>query len=338
MTVPTVAFFNNKGGVGKTTLVYHLAWMYAQLGARVVAVDLDPQANLTAAFLDEDRMEELWPDGEHPNTIFGCMQPLLRGIGDVQPPHLEEIDSNLSLLAGDLDLSGFEDELSSQWPDCLDGKERSFRVISAFGRTIRNALQLHGANLVLMDLGPNLGAINRAALIASNFVVVPLSPDLFSLQGLRNLGPTLRKWRIEWQQRLEKNPVSNLPLPAGSMQPAGYIVLQHSVRLDRPVKAYDKWIARIPGEYKQAVLNESGSAPLSINDDPHCLALVKHYRSLMPMSLESRKPIFLLKPADGAIGAHYQAVGSAFKDFTGLARAIARKVEVQLPEESLFGA
>ncbi|MCY4627654.1 MAG: ParA family protein, partial [Acidobacteria bacterium] len=40
----TVAVFNNKGGVGKTSLVYHLAWMYAELGSNVLVADLDPQA------------------------------------------------------------------------------------------------------------------------------------------------------------------------------------------------------------------------------------------------------------------------------------------------------
>ena len=79
----TIAFFNNKGGVGKTSLVYHLAWMYADLGLPVIAVDLDPQANLTAMFLEEERMEELWPDDRHRNTIFGALQPLLEGTGDI---------------------------------------------------------------------------------------------------------------------------------------------------------------------------------------------------------------------------------------------------------------
>ena len=53
----TVAFFNNKGGVGKTSLVYHLAWMLRELGGRVIAADLDPQANLTGMFLDETGSE-----------------------------------------------------------------------------------------------------------------------------------------------------------------------------------------------------------------------------------------------------------------------------------------
>ncbi len=132
MTPPIIAFFNNKGGVGKTSLVYHLAWMYFDLGLRVVAADLDPQANLTAAFLDEDRLEEIWDDrhsGSY-NTIFQCVRPLLSGLGDVAPPALEKIEEDgLGLLIGDLQLSEFEDELSSQWSDCLDRKERAFRLI-----------------------------------------------------------------------------------------------------------------------------------------------------------------------------------------------------------------
>ena len=60
MSVPIITFFNNKGGVGKTSLVFHLAWMLAEMGKRVVAIDLDPQANLTSAFLPESELESLW--------------------------------------------------------------------------------------------------------------------------------------------------------------------------------------------------------------------------------------------------------------------------------------
>ena len=56
MNAPVIAFFNNKGGVGKTSLVYHLSWMYADMGLNVLASDLDPQANLTAAFLEDERL------------------------------------------------------------------------------------------------------------------------------------------------------------------------------------------------------------------------------------------------------------------------------------------
>ena len=354
MSAPVIAFFNNKGGVGKTSLVYHLAWMFTELGLRVVASDLDPQANLTAAFLDDDRLEELWGSEEPAGTVYDCVQPLMRGLGDIAEargealhevgePSAEEVgegpslfggatEERLVLLVGDLALSRFEDELSAVWPSCLEGNERAFRVTSAYWRIMQRLALKHRADVILVDLGPNLGASNRAALIASDYVVVPLAPDLFSLQGLRNLGPTLDNWREGWSDRLKKRPVTrDLELPPGQMQPVGYIVWQHVVRLDRPVKSYDRWIAQIPEVYRSAVLRESETCQDATEDDPHRLALLKHYRSLMPLAQEARKPMFRLKSADGALGAHHYAVQSAYKDFRRLARRIAAKVGIHLP-------
>jgi cellulose biosynthesis protein BcsQ len=170
----------------------------------------------------------------------------------------------------------------------------------------------------------SVGAINRAALIAAEHVVIPVAPDLYSLQGLRNLGPTLRRWRSEWAERRERNPIPDLSMPHGDMEPAGYVVMQHAVRLDRPMKAYDRWMARIPAVYREAVLNErvDGGIPTTEND-PSCLAALKHYRSLMPLAQEARKPMFFLKPADGAIGGHTAAVQACYRDFRDLAEGIA---------------
>lgn len=325
----TVAFFNNKGGVGKTSLVYHLAWMFADHGIKTLAVDLDPQANLSAMFLDEDRLETLWPDDEHPNTVFGAIRPILRGIGDIAQPHVEMITSKLGLLVGDLGLSRFEDKLSDAWPRCHNRDESAFRTMTAFHRLVRRGVDW-GAEIVLIDVGPNLGAINRSALIASDQVCLPLAPDLFSLQGLKNLGPTLRDWRAVWTDLLTKAP-ADLSMPKGAMQPVGYIVMQHGILDSRPVKAYKRWMDRIPGIYREAVLNEKAPITPSVAADPYCLALLKHYRSLMPMAMEARKPIFFLKSADGAIGAHIEAVRSCFTDFEKLAAKIAANAGIAFP-------
>jgi chromosome partitioning protein len=324
----TIAFFNNKGGVGKTSLVYHLAWMFADRGIKTLAVDLDPQANLTAMFLNEDRLENLWPEGEHPETVYGAIQPILRGTGDIAPPHVEKITANLGLVAGDLGLSRFEDKLSDSWPRCQLRDESAFRTMTAFHRLVQSGAGSN-AELVLIDVGPNLGAINRAALIASDHVCIPLAPDLFSLQGLKNLGPTLRDWRGLWADLQSKSP-QGLPMPKGTMQPIGYIVMQHSIVASRPVKVYKRWMDRVPGVYRESVLDEGPSATQNVADDPYCLSLLKHYRSLMPMAMEARKPIFHLKSADGAIGAHLEAVKSCYKDFQLLATRIAAKSGILL--------
>ena len=325
----TIAFFNNKKGVGKTTLVYHLAWMYAELGFSVVAADLDPQANLSAVFLSEDRLEELWPDDGHPDSILGAVSPILRGLGDIREPHVEPITTNLGLVVGDLGLSSFEAKLSSAWPDCLGRDESAFRTESAFHRTILSAADKRNADLALVDVGPNLGAINRAAIVAANFVVFPLAPDLFSLQALRNVGPTLREWRNDWQDRLERRPqVRDLQLPTADILPAGYVVMQHAVRAGRPVQAYQKWIKRIPNVYRKEALEQTGSTVSSTEDDSECLATLRHYRSLMAMAHEARKPMFHLKAADGALGGHIYAVQDCYRDFERLARRVADRCGV----------
>lgn len=325
MSIPIIAFFNNKGGVGKTSMVYHLAWMLSDRGLRVIAADLDPQSNLTAAFLDDDRLEQAMPNDGHPLTIFGAIQPLKQGTGDIADPHVESITDRLGLVLGDMSLSTFEDDLSDAWPKCLsEDQPRAFRIMSAFWRLVQKAGQKRRADVIFIDLGPNLGAINRAALIASDFVVIPLGPDLFSLQGLRNLGPSLRMWRDGWKKRLGENPPGALPLPSGGVQPIGYMVLRHSIRLDRPVKAYERWMARIPSTYRVDVLGKKGDPSIRVDDDPYCLAKLKDYRSLMPLSQEARKPMFFLKPADGALGAHVQAVSDVHSDFVSLSKKISK--------------
>ncbi len=339
MSVPVLTFFNNKSGVGKTSLVYHLAWMLSDMGYRVLACDLDPQANLTAAFLDENQLEALWHTENEASakTILQCVQPLTR-VGDIRDPvpvsisRFDPVTGDLSLIPGDLALAGFEDTLSSEWTNALGSSElyRPFRILTAFSTVMQSGARHMDADVILADVGPNLGAINRSALIATDYIVVPLGADLFSLQGLRNLGPTLNRWRQDWERRKDNWKEPDFALPDGEMKPVGYVVQQHSVRLSRPVRAYDKWVNRMPEEYARNLLgNNQGPYPVKPTEDvEHALATVKHYRSLVPMAQEARKPIFRLTVADGAIGSHAAAAIDARKDFRELAKKIMQRVRV----------
>ena len=326
-----------KGGVGKTSLVYHLAWMFADMGKRVIAADLDPQANLTAAFLEDDEIEEIWNGGGPGATIYQCVKPLTR-VGDIEPPKIKKITQNLYLIPGDVSLSGYEDVLSAEWAKSMGGSElyRPMRILSSFWQVMQMASEEAGADIILADIGPNLGAINRSALIAADYVVIPLGADLFSLQGLKNLGPVLREWTKLWKRRLcnweeskEKLDMKDFELPGGLMKPVGYLCQQAGVRLDRPVVAYDKWVRRIPLVYRESVLNQTVCGDLRDirqEDDPYCLAVIKHYRGLIAMAQEKRKPVFKLTSADGAIGSHANAVRGAYDDFKKLAADIADKI------------
>ncbi len=336
MTTPVLTFFNNKGGVGKTSLIYHLAWMFANLHKQVVIADLDPQANLTAAFLDDERIDALWNNQATGSTLYRCVEPLA-DVSDITEPILQKITQNLHLLPGDVALSSFEDNLSTEWPRSMDDNNlhRPMRILTAFWQLMQIAANQVQADIILVDIGPNLGAINRSVLLGTDYVVIPLGADLFSLQGLSNLGPTLRRWRNQWKKRQDNwcdskdsKKYSDFQLPGGRMEPVGYLCQQYSVRLDRPVQAYDRWVQRIPDTYREAILDAAPDTSIRQADDPYCLAIIKHYRSLIPMAQEHRKPIFSLTSADGAIGGHANAVSDAKKDFRLLAQKIAGKINL----------
>ena len=325
----TIAFFNNKGGVGKTTLVYHFSYMLAELGYRCLSVDLDPQANLTSMFLTDERLADIYENENERPTILDAVKPLDRGIGDIKPATIHKISKNIGLLAGDLELSMFEDKLSENWGKCNDGDEAAFRIISSFYRVIEEAGLRMNADYCVIDIGPNFGAINRATLIAADFVVVPMAADLFSLQGVKNLGSRLEKWRKEWSKRKNENPDPDLNLPDSAIQPLGYVIMQHGIKESRPVKSYLKWANRIPRVFIEFVLKGELLIDKTVEDDENCLALLKHYHSLIPMAMETRKPIFFLKPSDGAIGAHLGAVRNAYSDFKILTEKIINKINEQ---------
>ncbi len=328
MTRPVLTFFNNKGGVGKTMLTYHVAWMLNELGVPTVVLDLDPQANLTASFLDDERVEKLWTDPKR-RTIYGSLAPLFEGEGGISEPYIEEVERNLWLVPGDLLLSGTEQELSLAWPGSLEQRVRALRVTAAFSTIAQLAADQTYAKLVLVDVGPNLGAINRAAMVASDHVVIPIRPDLYSLQGLRNLGPTLDSWRTGWSDITRRVARPDLDLPSGQMRPRGYVVLQHGTRVDRVVGAYDRWLRRVPAEYRRSVLGKSVDRPPLPQEDKYCLGMLKHYYSLAPLGQEARKPVFLLRSADGAIGAHQYAVREAYGHFEALTRRLLDVVGVE---------
>lgn len=326
MTPKIIGLFNNKGGVGKTTVVYHLAHLFPRIGYPTMAVDLDPQANLTEAFFDEEDISERLENPEKGETVYSCIEPIMEGTGDIIAPQPIKIADGLFVLCGDLRLSLFEDKLSDAWPRNYEGDRSALRTTTSFYRIMLMGAERCGAKIVLVDVGPNLGAINRAVILSVDYLILPLAVDLFSLQGLRNLGPKIRDWRKNWDTIRSQNPNPSIPIPLGRMEPVGYVVLQHAIRLDRPVLSYNRWLERIPQEYRRSVLNISEKQGIEPSDQ-NCLATLRHYRSLMPMAHESRKPVFDLQPVDGAIGGHVNLVNTSLKEFKSLAETIIKKIE-----------
>lgn len=315
--IPTLGLFNRQGGVGTTSLAYHLAWIYADLGYRVLAVDLDPQASLSAALIEDARLEELWAP-QRAATLSAALAPLVAG-AEAIPPHRERIAANLELLVGDLSIVNLDEPLVTLWERCLDARDDAFRGSLALHRCFQRAADDANADLVLVDLGPNQGPVHRAALLGCQHVLVPMTPNLFAIEGLRALGPVVGQWAREWKERLPRNRVRGLVAADGALTLSGYVVLQDAAQLRHPPRL--DWMSVIPDVYATAV--GASDPPAEPSVDPRCLGVLPRYPSLTSLAVEARKPIFHLRPADGALGAHATAARQARKDFEVLAKRIA---------------
>src|SRR6218665_462500 len=287
MAMRTIAFLSNKGRTGTTDTVYHVAHMLSELGVQTIAVDLDPQSNLTSMLLTSDRLEEAY-ESNAPVTIIDVIASIENG--EPASVHVEPITENLGLILGNLALSAFEDKLSEAWLKCLDGDSYSFKITSVFKTIIDAAIQKFDAEIVLVDAGPNLGAINRAAAISSDYIVMPAASDSFSLQGLKSLGMKLNEWKTQWKQRKELKPQNlTVRIPENNACPAGYIIMQYSAKESRLARSYSKRGDGISSIFSRFVLGNNDETIEDIDYDRNCIALLKHFKSLAYMAEEAHK-------------------------------------------------
>jgi len=158
-----VAIMNQKGGVGKTTTVVNLAACVADLGKRVLVLDIDPQANATSAF------------GIYPNsTIYD----VLTGNEKFLDIIVETMQQNLSLVPSNIRLAAAEVELLS-----IEKKEFALKDV---------LVDLAGYDYVFIDCPPALGQLTVNALTAAHSVLIPIQCEYFALEGVGQLMNTVQ--------------------------------------------------------------------------------------------------------------------------------------------------
>jgi chromosome partitioning protein len=320
-----IVFFNNKGGIGKTTLIYHTAYMLNELGYKVLVADFDPQTNLTAMLLPQERLEEIFLIPQN-KTVTDAMLPVFEN-KSYQSVHIERVITesflDMFLIVGNLTLSTYEDAFSDAWAKGLNSEIQAFQKTIIFDTMLHDAEQQSDADYTLIDIGTNLGAINRAVWTAVDTIILPIGADLFSLQDIKNLGATLKIWKHDWLQRIEKKLIhTRFKKNQLQINVIGYIILQHTAKESRPMQAAFKWIHKIPKTYKIAILGQAVEAESFLEKDTNCLGLLRHYNGLMPLAIAARKPIFLLKPVDGVFGVQFQAVQRVYQEFQTITKRI----------------
>ncbi len=165
MMSTTLAIANQKGGVAKTTTVASLGAALAELGHKVLLVDLDPQACLTYSF------------GFDPDELDPTVHDVLLGRRDARDPILEVEEESLDVLPANIDLAGAEAYLLTR-----TGREYA----------LRQALEdANGYDVVIVDCPPSLGVLTINGLTAADEVVIPLQCETLSHRGVGQLLETI---------------------------------------------------------------------------------------------------------------------------------------------------
>lgn len=215
------------------------------------------------------------------------MQPIVTGAGDMQTVKPYKVpDRNIWVFIGDLLLSDFDSELSNAWIQVLAGQERGFRVTSSIYRLINEFALENGIDYILIDLGPNLGSLNRAILLGCDNFIIPMIPDLFSLRGSQNLGRVFADWISNYRSAKKRTNNLNFDIPKGEPVFSGYVLQQFNVYRTRKTKAYQNWGEQIPTHIKEYVINPLANVDeqLALNLSNYQIAEFKNYHSLVPMA------------------------------------------------------
>lgn len=328
----TICVFNNKGGVGKTTLLCNLASFLAlRKHKRVLVVDADPQCNATAYMVKEKVLDRVYGSSSDSMTINSLITNLKRSRGYGEPPIIQSEGFHVDVVAGDPKFSLAEDFLAKDWIDATAGDERGLRT-TFFLRNLVSWAKSQEYDYVFFDMGPSLGAINRTVLLSSDFFILPMSSDIFSLRGLQNIEVALNNWvkgvdrglqsyREDQGQDFEAD--GNLIPERLKLSFIGYVTQQYTAKTvdgkKQPVSAYEKIIKRID-PLIQRYLVKSFNSGLELS---YKLGEIPYFQSLVPMAQTATRPIFDLRKADGVLGAHFEKV----RQFNQVMAGIANRVE-----------
>ena len=332
----SIAFFNNKGGVGKTTLLCNLAGHFGlKLKKRILIIDADPQSNATAYLLSGDALQNLYESADAVN-LYEYYDPIAagRGYSTQYPTIVSSQRFGVDLLPGHPRFALREDLLAKDWGDTLTGNERGLQTTFAFRHLLREFTEKY--DFVFIDMGPSLGAINRSILLAADYFLTPMSADLFSLMAIENIILSLASWRDDLQGGLdffERRHGARYECDNDKVEWKllflGYVMQQYkakSVRGEiRAVGSYDRIIQQFPANIQKlnCEFGHATNSPLDLGQFPSLYSLV-------PMSQSAHAPIFTLGSSDGVVGAHFSKVDEAGQMFAAIAeRLTARMAEVE---------
>lgn len=296
-----ISFFNHKGGVGKTTILYHLAWKFTQKGKKVLMVDADSQCNLSTLSLGEDAFTEHYEKNPNDNIKSGLSPAFESRPKLIEPIYCPNIGDNVNLflLPGSFEITEYETQLS-----VAINFNTTFLTMAnlpgAFYKLISECAEKYKVDYVFVDLNPGLSAINQTLVCSSNYFILPCGVDYFSKQAIKSLSQVFPNWANWYVKAQDHFKDSVYPLPTFMTKFLGYTVNNFNVRNNRPAQAVQGMIDELDCIIREYLVPrlKASSMIITQSTDDFRLSSIKSFNTLQQISHRVSKPVFNLTHVD----------------------------------------
>lgn len=310
-----IVLFNHKGGVSKTTTTFHLGWMLACKGKRVIVADFDPQCNLTGMVMDyktTNKMNKLYESTGIQNVKSGLAPAFESQPKPIKPVECVKVSgtNSMFLLPGHIGLAEYDTTLGIA--QNLTGSIFALQNIpGSIIDVLKKTAKDKNADYILIDTSPSLNPFNRNLLMTCDYFLVPTSPDLYSVMAINSLARTIPDW-FEWAKQASELEIfqnATYPFPKPNPKFLGIIIQNYRPRGQFSATNFEKWIMEIKRAVKEKlipVLNEKNllldnSKYLDNIGTTYTLAEIPDFNSLIAASQKVRKPVFTLTNTDTAL-------------------------------------
>lgn len=322
-----IILFNHKGGVSKTTSTFHIGWMLANKGNKVLLVDADPQCNLTSIFLG-DKFDEYYENVDTQlKNIKDGVSPAFDGMGRLIEAFdcpVAERNNNLYLLPGHMNLSEYDSQLNFS----MSGSFSAMKSLpGSFNDLIEKIGTRHQIEYVLIDVNPGLSSINEIMFLISDAFIIPTNPDTFSLMAIKSLSKILPRW-VDWKRNnISSYESSPYPLPDGTPKFVGEIPQRFNVRNGNATRPFKEKIDELSDLIKNTLVpqlrlkgmmfDEQRYNDAGISTDTFVIEEIKDFLTLSPKSNRVSVPVYALTDAElaatGAVLAQAQQNREVFR-------------------------
>jgi len=320
--VKIFAMWAHKGGVAKTTNVFHMAFEMAQSGKKVIMVDADPQCTLSETCCSLANEDSTWRESEERGDLAAAWEAAYGdilegrevGAASLTVPDRADLCSknggSLHLLPGSLEsyklerrLSYAQDLKQRSWLQDVPGWDALREAVGVTRKLLKATAKYYNSDVIIVDMGPSICDLNFNILFSSDFFIVPANADRYSKSSFRTIALVLQHWAENHKELITLNTGFKCNLKTAPPKFAGVIFsrVPQSTQ-NKPINVNAKWMEECCEVVQKILLpvlhnhNMLARNLSTIEEDRYMLEQIPMFSKVHEMAMRCHAPVFGMEP------------------------------------------